>query len=622
MKTPSVRKTLDTLRDKIPLICKDNEEFKDALLGAIDLYEVQGDLSLLTVLLGLKRYPVDIETFMFHPDYLARPREEIYPEVLHQLKLCNNPGGERFAAKYVEGVFTGGIGAAKTTAALYTTAYQLYLLSCFKDPHRTFGMDSTSEILFIFQSIQGALAEAVDYARFHEVCSQSHYFTVTFPFNKYIKSHLKFPNRIEVRPIESDGGSIGQNVIGGVIDELNHMAHVVNSRKSIDGGAYNQALVIYNGIARRRMSRFRDNARVPGILCLVSSKRYPGEFTDMKLAEAKTNPRIFVYDKRVWEIKPPGTYGTDFFYVFHGDMTRKACIWEMDHPINPKDVGLLTKVPAEFRTVFDDDLVGSMRDIAGISTLARYPYLQNVGKVTACFGKHTSIFDAMDTDFTHPKLSFDLTHLTNPKYPRWIHIDLGLTSDCCGFAMGHVQGFGKTLSSVDTGLKEFMPIIKIDGMLRIRPPRGDEIQFYKIRDMIYLLRDHGVNIKWITFDSFQSVDSIQLLRQQGFQTGKTSMDTSDDPYNYVKGALYDGRLLMPTHHHCLVELMSLEQDAKTGKIDHPPSGSKDVADALAGVVWGLTTRRELWAQFGVATSLSAVKARADSGVSSPLENIR
>jgi len=39
----------------------------------------------------------------------------------------------------------------------------------------------------------------------------------------------------------------------------------------------------------------------------------------------------------------------------------------------------------------------------------------------------------------------------------------------------------------------------------------------------------------------------------------------------------------------------LEQNERTGKIDHPPAGSKDLTDSMAGVVYGLTTRREIWA---------------------------
>jgi len=43
---------------------------------------------------------------------------------------------------------------------------------------------------------------------------------------------------------------------------------------------------------------------LPGLLCLVSSKNYPGGLTDRKVAEARTNKTIFVYDKRLWEIRP------------------------------------------------------------------------------------------------------------------------------------------------------------------------------------------------------------------------------------------------------------------------------------------------------------------------------
>ena len=33
---------------------------------------------------------------------------------------------------------------------------------------------------------------------------------------------------------------------------------------------------------------------------------------------------------------------------------------------------------------------------------------------------------------------------------------------------------------------------------------------------IYKLREQGMNLKWISFDSYQSVDSRQILRQRGF----------------------------------------------------------------------------------------------------------
>jgi hypothetical protein len=52
---------------------------------------------------------------------------------------------------------------------------------------------------------------------------------------------------------------------------------------------------------------------MPGVLCLSSSKRYPGEFTDMKISEAVEDKSIYIYDRRIWEIKPPSTYCGETF---------------------------------------------------------------------------------------------------------------------------------------------------------------------------------------------------------------------------------------------------------------------------------------------------------------------
>jgi hypothetical protein len=78
-----------------------------------------------------------------------------------------------------------------------------------------------------------------------------------------------------------------------------------------------------------------------------------------------------------------------------------------------------------------------------------------------------------------------------------------------------------------------------------------------------------------------------------------SVDTSNEPYDLLKTVIYSGSLSAPAHAKCRKELVSLEKIAKTGKIDHPANGSKDCSDSLAGVVYGLYYRRELWRIHGV-----------------------
>jgi hypothetical protein len=64
-----------------------------------------------------------------------------------------------------------------------------------------------------------------------------------------------------------------------------------------------------------------------------------------------------------------------------------------------------------------------------------------------------------------------------------------------------------------------------------------------------------MNLKWISFDTFQSADSIQLLRQKGFTTGTYSMDTTSIPYDFTKSAFYDGRIKAPVHDKALSEMI-------------------------------------------------------------------
>lgn len=534
--------------------------------------------------------PVDPAKFLLHGRYLGLAGE-VYPKVLEEFVKMNS-------GNYMEVVLTGAIGTAKTTLAIWTEAYQLYLLSKMRNPHAEFRLDRSSEILFIFQSLNAKLAEALNFERFKALIHRSPYFSEEFPYDKGLESELQFPRRIIVKPISGkDTAAIGQNVFGGILDEVNFMAVTQNSKKSSDGGTYDQALSLYNSIARRRKSRFMRDGKVPGIFCIVSSKRYPGQFTDQKEEEAKTDPTIYIYDKRTWDVLPSDRFSGKWFKVFKGDLTRKPHIMEEGEEVSPRDQHLVIDVPEEYRRDFENDMMNALRDIAGVSTLARFPYMVNTDAVAACFGKVKSVLSREECDFTTTKLAILPQRFRDLEHPRFVHIDLGITGDAAGVACGYVPEFTKV--DVGNGMHELLPVIRMDFTLRITPPKNDEIKFHKIRELLYKLRDLGIPIRWVSLDSFQSRDTLQILRQKGFMTGLVSVDTTSVPYDTTKTAMYQGRVQTIAHEHCEREFVSLERDPKKDKIDHPPSGSKDIADAVAGVVYGLTMRRDIWAQHGV-----------------------
>lgn len=550
--------------------------------------------------------PVDMRTFVESAEMLNY-EESIYPEVMKALIEANS-------GKYVEAVWTGGIGTGKTTSALLSQVYQTYLLCCLKTPQAEFGLDPSSEILIVFQSMTKTLSKTLDYGRFKGMIEASPFFQSVCPPLKVNTDEMEFRSHIKVKPLSgSHHAAIGQNIFSALIDEINFMQKTEKSKMAADGGTFDQGMEIYNAIVRRRKSRFMAvGGKLPGLLCVVSSKVRPDDFTSRKEREAKTDKTIYVYDKRIWEVKP-WAFDENWFKVFVGDVSRKPRILEEDD-VDSEDLHLILDVPEAYRSEFERDLLTALRDIGGMATQALHPFIMANDKIAACFGKVPSIISREDVDFVGTKLQIYPKRFFRPDEPRFGHLDLSLSNDSTGLAVGFIERFERVQR--DANWWEILPVIRYDLLLEVKPPRNAEIEFSKIRSLLYRLREMGLNLKWFSFDTYQSADSVQILRQQGFQTGLTSMDTETLPYETFKTAILDGRILAPEHARAQTEVTRLEFDPDIGKVDHPPDGSKDVADAMAGVCYGLTYRRELWARHKVPmtqipASLSSRMAKED-----------
>lgn len=538
--------------------------------------------------------PVGFREFVESPDYLDQ-KGILYPKVMEE--------GERLnSGEYVEAVLTGGIGTGKTTLAVFSTAYQIYWLSCFKNPHKMWELSPADEIVIVLQSLNATLASDVDYKRLRNLIAMSPYFKTKFPFDKDRESQMHFPNHIVVKPVSgADTAIIGQNVIGGVLDEVNFMAMTEKSKMVRDGGTFDQAAQLYDAIHDRRASRFMVQGKLPGMLCLVSSKQYPGEFTDRKMKEAenekreKGKTRIFVYDKCEWDVKPASKFTGEWFTIFLGDETRKPyiCTPEQAENIPEVDKHLFKLIPLEYKSAFERNMLKAIRDIAGHSTFAMHPFILEPEKVEACFGKVGSILSRDSCDFKLTTVAAYPRRFRHLDQPRFVHLDLSMTGDSTGVACGYVRRFVEIIRSGT--VRELLPEIVYDFVLEVVPPKNGEIQFANIRELLYNLRKLGLPIKWVSMDTFQSTDTKQILAQQGFITGIRSLDVDTRGYDIAKQALMDERIVAPEHARAMMEFIRLERDPVTRKVDHPVHFSKDCSDAMAGVAWGLTMQREVWA---------------------------
>lgn len=169
------------------------------------------------------------------------------------------------------------------------------------------------------------------------------------------------------------------------------------------------------------------------------------------------------------------------------------------------------------------------------------------------------------------------------RIPIFIHLDLSLTTDRTGISGGGITG-RKDIVNKD-GAKVSMPFLSHLFSVAIQAPRGDKIAYGKIVAFICWLRKSGFHIERISRDQFQSEYLAQELEQKGFTVDKISLDRTSDGYTALRSVLLEERIDQLDHKLLQDELVHLQRDSVTDRVDHPAGGSKDVADSHAGWVW-------------------------------------
>ena len=466
--------------------------------------------------------PASIRRFIEAPEYLGLA-DEVYPAIVDTLE-------EIFEGGYQEAALCWGIGAGKSYAASLAVSYMLHRTLCLREPQRFYGLGTGSTICFMNMSTNGEQARRVVFGEVLSRIERSPWFKGHEA--KVMSRELRFPKDVVMLSGNSaETYPLGYNVLGGVIDEASWLLES-------DGGRVDAAEEIYNALQRRIRSRFLDK----GLLIMISSPRHRGDFLERKVEEATRVASVYASRRATWEIKPPG--------VFCGET------FECD--------GMA--IPVEFKPEFDRNVMRAMRDLGARPAEAFEPFISNA-----------EVLDrAIDTSIEQPtdergKLRSDWR--PEGPWPRFVHVDLALRKDACGVAMAHLE---KTPG--DGG-----PTAVVDLMLQIVPPQDGEIEIAAVRKLIGELRDWGCWIAQVSFDGYQSADSLQILRAEGFTAKTVSVDRDMEAYETLKEMLAEGRLRWYRYEPVLQECKGLELiDGR--KVDHRKGGSKDVADAVAGAV--------------------------------------
>ncbi len=512
--------------------------------------------------------------------------------------------------------------SGKTFVAVLALLYKIHYLLCLRSPQKFYGLAEGSPIVFGLFNIYKYLVQATSYQYLttwlRDMSPYFKSFRVIDPKRPYKretdKALLSLPKGINIALGAVSIHALGQNLIGGLLDETEF-----GKAKSMTSGEKSQVADLYHNVRTRIDSRFLQRGGLnPGLLCLVSSARDHAQFLSQHVKAVQNDEHTHVSQYALYEIKHHVYKDSPRFEVVVGDKLNRSYIVDdqpEDQPIRADAVVL--EVPIEFLPRYRYDLDTAVRDISGVETYGKTLFLArrdillealatstprehpfSKEEITLSLQDETSIEDYFLKD--RILTLFDKTNkLYRPRfYPsadRFIHVDLAKNRDACGIAMGCISETKSIKRFTPEGLpvnaKDY--VFFADLMLRIRAGHGSEIDFSKIRRFIFFLQlTCRFPIKWVSYDSYQSTDSIQIFKKEGVQAKELSVDKKPGPYRAFRSVILEGRWDWYYYEPFFEEISTLEdhsmEEGKPRKplIDHPLGGSKDVSDAVCGFING------------------------------------
>lgn len=542
-----------------------------------------------------KEIPVSIDTFLCSDTYLGKTNRQgqaIYPYWRKVFRDIFNAGN-----KYHEVILTGATRIGKSSTAIGGAAYMLYRLMCLRDPQKYFGKKEVSKFSILFFNITKDLAKGVAYREFNDTLKESPWFNAHGTFSKSERDFYYIP---EGGKVVIDYGSdaahgLGQQVFVGFMDEINFSKAGVKDVNK----AKQHMRDTYNTIYARVTGTFRKDGEVHGKIFAVSSKRSDSDFMEDYITEqlnAGAGDHMYIADKPQWEVLPPSMFSKEKFYIAVGDRHNKGfvvpenqCFPEALKELRDQGYTLMTP-PVDMRSAFIADFDIALRDLAGIAVPGTLSFItQEV--LNSCISKvrrnpfYSDILQIGTKDNYTIEEFFHLSEIPSiyKKYPLFIHLDLSLNTDRTGISGVCISGRKDIV--MEDGKKVSQPSLSHLFSVALEAPRGDKIPYSKITAFLCWLRKQGFNIVRISRDQFQSEYMAQLLEEQGFTVDKVSLDRTPDGYISLRSVLLESRVDMLDCKLLQDELVRLQRDSISGRVDHPVGGGKDIADSFAGSIW-------------------------------------
>lgn len=526
--------------------------------------------------------PVDIQDFCIN--WVG---ESLFPEQEHfsRAMLGNSP--YEFNTDYDEGHAFWGKGSGKDRTISKIQLYLVYKLICLKNPQEFLrlkygcSIGDGDAIDVVNMSINARQAQNVYFKKFKSLMKKC-----INPRTKHNwfgekgvdlregydiqNTEVKFPHSITAHSLNSETNTgEGLNILLATIDEFGSFP-------------FEKAFELLDSIRDTVISRFPQVGKV----CVISYKYYHNDPMDTVYKREKDNSRVYSSKKATYEVNL--------------QITKE------------KLASQYTRNPEKAKMTYECE--GGEKEGGYVTKKYMLSYMFTPAYVNPFKGDVLSI-DASMLNSLSLKQEFLQAGMDGSGRLYAIHVDLAtgkkdMKNDCAGFAMTHVEPM---FPKIDEKLKKDLYSegvvvdfigddpelavsrkgIIIDLAFQLTAKAGTEIQFSDVRKFIMKLKQLGFNVAMVTFDGWESRDSIQILNEQGIKTEKFSVDKTNEAYDTWKELMY--QQLIKTYPNSIAQREAKELVIDdNGKVDHPDeswdrymsenieTGSKDVIDAIVG----------------------------------------
>lgn len=542
---------------------------------------------------------------------VLRHAEQIYtPDTYYLLRYQGRRDNHMWVPRrFVNFVFMMvGKGGGKDRVAVLTALRIAYLCLCLRSPQGYFGIGQTSKIDMLNTASSEGQAETIYYEEFKGLLDNAPWFRGRYTRSARETWFDRSGKRIHaISGNSKEEAQEGMNLLYGCLDEID----AFKTKEEREATARTQRGAMLNAEGIFEMMHTSGSSRFPRAfkVMALSWPRYVGSFiwsahtAGLKALEERGD------ESRVYVI--PSQHGAA---TWESNPIRKREDFDQDYAENPE----LARAKYECKPPESEAPYIKNRLALEVNFTSPYPVRslpdgRLVDELPLDIEYYWGLSDALDmvagpvsplvlanvapAEGWQVRFNFADYFYPEDEWLRAIHVDLGIRKDRCGFAMSHVRGWTEMeVPRIDlkTGARTMhllrRPLVTVDLVTHFEPPSTPEhpkgeVEIRWVRQLIFELIARGFHIGRVTFDGYQSTDSIQILNAYGVEADLLSMDRNLGPYDTAKSVLYSGGMIANPNDILKRELRALTL-INGKKVDHPPGGSKDLADAWGGSVFG------------------------------------